>query len=109
MVQGAVDTITNTLKFLEREFVQPPLRRAGHMLCFHPGEQPHAGVGTGGHRCALTGLSNRAVLYAVGVPRRSLALFQNLSLAGAEGNTWGLMRAVTVSQVGFSGWGEEKK
>src|SRR5689334_23159071 len=34
-VQGVVKTLVSTFSYLETQFKQPPLRRAGHMLCFH--------------------------------------------------------------------------
>jgi hypothetical protein len=61
--------INTVLSKKEEKFSKPGLRRAGHMLSFHPGEQVHAGVGSGGYRCQLTGFP-RVTLYCTGVPKK---------------------------------------
>ena len=96
--EEAVHLINTCLAQKDAKFVTPSLRRAGHMLSFHPGEQVHAGVGSGGYRCSLTKLP-RVTLYCTGVPKRFLPLMSNLSLAGAEGNTFGLVDDVDVNRV----------
>ena len=90
--------INRVLQAKEDKFVTPNLRRAGHMLSFHPGEQVHAGVGSGGYRCALTKLP-RVTLYCTGVPSKVFPMMRNLSLAGAEGNTFGLLDDVDENRV----------
>jgi hypothetical protein len=95
-----VTVLNAILKDKEKTFEQPSLRRAGHMLTFNPGEQAHAGVGSGKYRCALTKLP-RVTLYATGVPTRFFPMMKNMDWAGAEGNTFGLLDDVDVNRVQF--------
>jgi hypothetical protein len=94
----AANLINELLRLKDETFKQPPLRRAGHMLSFHPGEQAHAGVGSGTYRCSLTQLQ-RATLYCTGVPQRFFPMIKNMSWAGAEGNTFGLVDSVNANRV----------
>jgi hypothetical protein len=95
---GAVKLLRTILVDKEKQYKLPELRRAGHMLSFNPGEQAHAGVGSGGYRCGLTKLP-RVTLYATAVPAKVFPIMRNMDWAGAEGNTFGLVDDVDVNRV----------
>lgn len=75
----------------DKEYKQTPLCRAGQVVCFHPGEQPHAGVGHGDYKSLLTGKTTRMTLFGIFVPREVVSIIHNNPLFGTEGQTLGLM------------------
>jgi hypothetical protein len=81
--------------FVERgdaEFKQPDLCRAGQLVCFHPGEQAHCGVGHGGFVSRLTGSTSRKTLFFLAVPQPLVTLLVRHPIFGTEGQTWGLLK-----------------
>lgn len=75
----------------DAKFEVPPIVRAGQCVCWHPGEQVHAGVGPGGYVSTLTQSKERKTLFGVFVPTILCGLVDRNPIFGTEGQTWGLM------------------
>jgi hypothetical protein len=83
--------LKETLHKGDREYTLPPLCRAGQVLFFHPGEQPHCGIGHEKYVSLLTGSPNRKTLFLELCPTELVTMVAKDPIFGSENQTWGLM------------------
>jgi hypothetical protein len=88
------DFVLSRCKAGDKEYKENKLvpRRAGQLLCFHPGEQRHAGMGPGGYISPLTGSKERVTLYFLVAPDPIYSRVRNVHLFDTEAQTWCLLQ-----------------
>jgi hypothetical protein len=84
-------TTAKIIRSLDKQPYVPRLVPAGQVVCFHPGEQPHAGVGYNGEvDTVLPEFKGRIVAYFFLLPKQIPKHVEHLAIFQTE-FPWGLM------------------